>query len=50
MCYSKAFDPGNNYKAFLKKALVRGVVFVANSGAGKRMKKQNGRYAVTQEK
>ncbi len=46
-CYERAFDPGNSFTEFLRRSLVRGVVFVANSGSGRRLKKQNGRYAVT---
>lgn len=49
MCYEAANDPGNSFESFKRTALIRGAVFVANTGKGKRIKKIDGRYIVTEE-
>jgi len=49
-CYDDACHPGNSFKEFLRKVLVRGAVFVCNSGAGHRLKKTTTGYSLTRGK
>ena len=47
VCYEKSLDSGDSFKEFLMRSLVKGVVFQANSGSGKRIRNNGGCYSVT---
>jgi len=48
-CYDHAYNGGNTFEEFKALAFIRGVVFVGNTGKGRRIKKTEKGYELTKE-